>query len=172
MKTTNELVLFYGRSEFYSNWHATGFRMYGLPFANGEQFMMYCKAMTFGDEVVMAKILKESDPAKVKALGRMVQPYDDEKWAAVRLNLVQRGLLEKARTHPAIAQALLATGTRLLVEASPWDKIWGIGLKETDPRALNPAQWQGLNLLGQAWMWVRQELHTTIATQAVQTDLF
>jgi ribA/ribD-fused uncharacterized protein len=166
MKITKDLVLFYGRNEFYSNWHPTGFTMYGLNFANGEQFMMYCKALTFGDGTTMAKILKESNPAKVKALGRAVQPYDDAKWAEVRLGMVQLGLLAKARSHPNITRELLSTGTRVLAEASPFDKVWGIGFDENSVHALDPSQWKGTNLLGQAWMWVRQQLHATPVEQA------
>ncbi|MEX3983776.1 NADAR family protein [Paraburkholderia sp. EG287A] len=158
MKTTDNLVLFYGQSEFYSNWNKSSFIVKGLKFANGETYMMYCKAMFFGDEETAAKILSETDPARVKALGRAVKGYVDEKWAENRLRFVRRGLLEKARQHPGIKVQLLATGNKVLAEASPSDLIWGIGLRENDPLALDPKNWRGQNLLGQAWMWVREQL--------------
>jgi ribA/ribD-fused uncharacterized protein len=158
MKTTDKMVLFYGQSECYSNWHKSAFWVKGIYFDNGEQYMMYCKAIFFGDTDAAWKILAEPDPAKVKGLGRAVQGYVDEKWAENRLRFVRRGLLEKARQHPGIKVQLLATGDRILVEASPSDVIWGIGLRETDPLALDPANWRGENLLGQAWMWVREQL--------------
>lgn len=166
MKTTDKLVLFYGQSEFYSNWNKAGFIVKGLRFANGEQYMMYCKAMFFGDEETAAKILAEPDPAKVKALGRQVKGYVDEQWAANRLRFVRRGLLEKARQHPGIKAQLLATGNKILAEASPSDLIWGIGLRENDPLALDPKNWRGLNLLGEAWMWVREQLRMEDALTA------
>ncbi|KVP75212.1 hypothetical protein WJ96_05495 [Burkholderia ubonensis] len=165
MKVTDEFVLFYGQSEFYSNWNKTGFTVKDIRFANGEQYMMYCKAMFFGDAETAALILAEPDPSKVKGLGRAVKGYVDAQWAANRLRFVRRGLLEKARQHPEIRAQLLATGDRILVEASPSDTIWGIGLRETDPRALDPSQWRGQNLLGQAWMWVRDQLRAEM-TQA------
>lgn len=166
MKTTDELVLFYGKTEFYSNWNTAGFTVKGICFANGEQYMMYCKAMFFGDAETAQRILAEPDPGKVKALGRAVKGYVDALWAANRLRFVRRGLLEKARQHPAIREQLLASGNRTLAEASPSDIIWGIGLRESDPRALDPSQWRGQNLLGQAWMWVRYQLRAEMVRTA------
>jgi ribA/ribD-fused uncharacterized protein len=158
MKTTDNLVLFYGQSEFYSNWNKRRFTVKNVTFDNGEQYMMYCKAVFFGDWDTAVLILAEPDPAKVKALGRKVKGYDDAQWAANRLRFVRRGLLEKARQNPAVRVQLLATGDKILAEASPWDLIWGIGLRETDPLALDPKNWRGQNLLGEAWMWVREQL--------------
>ncbi len=158
MKTTFSMVLFYGKSECYSNWNPTGFRVKGIWFANGEQYMMYCKAMFFKDAETAKLILAQPDPQKVKSLGRDVKGFVEKDWVENRLRFVRRGLLEKARQNPEIARQLLATGNRILVEASTSDRNWGIGLGESDPRALDQAQWRGLNLLGQAWMWVREQL--------------
>lgn len=162
MKITDAFVLFYGQSEIYSNWNKAGFTVKDIRFANGEQYMMYCKAKFFKDEATAALILAEPDPKKVKVLGYAVKPYIDAEWAANRLRFVRRGLLEKARQNPHIAEQLLATGARTLVEAAPPDRIWGIGLGENDPRALDPTQWRGQNLLGQAWMWVREQLQADL----------
>lgn len=170
MKTTKDFVLFYGRSEWPSNWHNSGFWVKGIWFANGEQYMMYCKAMFFKDAATAALILAEPDPAKVKVLGQAVKPYVEKEWAANRLRFVRRGLLEKAIQNPKIAVQLLATGNRILVEASPSDRIWGIGLGENDPRALDPDRWQGENLLGQAWMWVRAQLRAGVL-DAMRADM-
>lgn len=166
MKITDKFVLFYGRSEIYSNWHNSGFTVKGIEFANGEQYMMYCKAMFFKDAATAKQILAEPDPSKVKVLGQAVTPYVDADWAANRLRFVRRGLLEKARQNPGIAAQLLATGDRILVEAAPPDKIWGIGLGENDPRALLTEMWRGQNLLGQAWMWVRDQLRAEMRLAA------
>lgn len=158
MKVTDKFVLFYGRSEIYSNWHNSGFTVKGIRFANGEQYMMYCKAKFFKDQETAALILAEPDPQKVKALGRAVKGFVKELWDANCLRFVRRGLLEKARQNPEIARELLATGNRIIVEAAAGDRIWGIGLGENDPRAQIPEMWRGQNLLGQAWMWVREQL--------------
>ncbi len=166
MKITEKFLLFYGRSEVYSNWNKSGFTVKGIFFANGEQYMMYCKAMFFNDAATAAPILAEPDPEKVKILGRAVQGFNEAAWIENRLRLVRRGLLEKARQNPHIKAQLLATGDLILVEASPPDRIWGIGLGENDPRALDPAQWRGLNLLGEAWMWVRAQLRAELALAA------
>lgn len=166
MKITDKFLLFYGRSEIYSNWHKSGFTVKGIRFANGEQYMMYCKAKFFNDEATAALILAEPDPQKVKVLGQAVTPFDEDAWAANRLRLVRRGLLEKARQNPLIALQLMRTGDRIIVEAAPPDRIWGIGMGENDPRALDPDQWLGQNLLGQAWMWVRDQLRAEMRLAA------
>jgi ribA/ribD-fused uncharacterized protein len=162
MKITDELVLFYGQSEFYSNWNKASFWFKGLHFDNGEQFMMFRKAMLFGDMDMAWKILAEPDPAEVKALGRSVSGFVEKVWVANRQRVVREGLLEKARQHPRGKAMLLATGNRILVEASGSDVIWGIGLRENDPHALDPTKWRGLNELGEGWMWVRGVLQAEL----------
>ena len=163
MKTTNKFVLFYGQSEFYSNWNNSSFWFRGLHFDNGEQFMMFRKAMLFGDIDMAWKILAQPDPAKVKQLGREVKGFVEKVWVETRQRLVREGLLEKARQHPKDRAMLLATGNRTLAEASRSDIIWGIGLGEDDPRALDPKKWRGLNELGEGWMWVREQLRAELA---------
>lgn len=120
--------------------------------------MMFAKAKMFGDEGTAAKIMGTTDPRKQKALGREVQGYDDALWAAKRLNIVTVACREKFSQNPALVADLLATKDTMLVEASPYNKLWGIGVGEDDPRALDRSKWLGLNLLGQALMTVRGQL--------------
>ena len=87
-----------------------------------------------------------------------VQGFDEAKWQAARYDIVVRGNLAKFSQNEALRSFLLNTGERVLVEASPVDPIWGIGLAANDPLAEQPAQWRGLNLLGFALMDVRRSL--------------
>lgn len=84
--------------------------------------------------------------------------FDEERWAAHRFGVVVAGNLAKFGPHPDLREFLMATGSRVLVEASPRDKIWGIGLAADDERAASPERWPGQNLLGLAFMEVRQRL--------------
>jgi len=163
MKITEDLLLFYGSSEWPSNWNRRGFYVKEIFFPHGEAYMMYCKAMFFQDPVTAQKILNEPDPYKCKQLGLEVSPYVDEAWAANRIRFVRRGLLEKARHHEDVTNALIDSGERLIVEASRSDRIWGIGLNENDPRALDPKQWLGANGLGEGWMWARDRRKEDLA---------
>lgn len=158
MRRTEHMTLFHGAGDFLSNWHPVVFTYRGHQFNCVEQFMMFAKAKMFGDERAACKIMATSDPGKQKALGRQVQGYDDAIWAAKRLNIVAVGCREKFAQNPALLAGLMATKDTKIVEASPYDKVWGIGLGEHDPRALDPSKWLGLNLLGQALMEVRAQL--------------
>lgn len=123
--------------------------------------MMWRKAQLFGDSAVAAQVLAASSPGAAKALGRSVSGFSEPAWAAARLEIVIEGNLAKFGQDPALRSYLLSTGSRVLVEASPQDRVWGIGLVASDPRASDPASWLGLNLLGEALMEVRSRLSAT-----------
>jgi ribA/ribD-fused uncharacterized protein len=116
------------------------------------------KAILFGEVETRDRILEAPHPDVAKKLGRGVRNFDEEKWDRARFGLVVRGNLAKFGQNPELAEFLLNTGNRVLVEASPVDQIWGIGLAADDPRAEAPGEWKGLNLLGFALMEVRQML--------------
>ncbi len=97
-------------------------------------------------------------PKQAKDLGRRVAGFEEEAWAAARFDLVVRGNLAKFGEHADLRGFLLGTGERVLVEASPMDRVWGIGMAADDERAGRPEMWQGLNLLGFALMEVRHAL--------------
>ena len=120
--------------------------------------MMAEKARLFGDEAALARILASADPREVKRLGRGVTSYDPDRWAARRFDAVTEGNVAKFGQNPALLKFLLGTGDRVLVEASPDDAVWGIGVAESDPRASSPHRWPGENLLGFALMEVRKRL--------------
>ncbi len=142
----------------FSQWWQEPFTIDGIKYLTAEHWMMAAKARVFNDSVSLSKILECPTPSGAKALGRRVRGYDELTWQSVRYNLVVTGNLHKFSQNPELKAFLLATGDKVLVEASPYDKIWGIGLAETHVDAPRPDRWPGLNLLGSALMDVRKEL--------------
>lgn len=141
-----------------SQWWPAEFTEDGRRYRTAEHYMMVHKALLFGDEAAAEKILAAAHPGEAKKLGRAVGGFDEEVWAARRYDIVVRGNLAKFGQHPDLRDYLLGTGDRVLVEASPLDRIWGIGLAADDPAAASPSSWRGLNLLGFALMDVRDTL--------------
>ncbi|KNC52123.1 hypothetical protein, variant [Thecamonas trahens ATCC 50062] len=152
----DSLVLFW--KGFLSQWYPCEFEVDGVVYANAEQYMMAGKARLFGDDEMLEAILAETSPRKIKGLGRCVRNFDDKVWKAECLAIVEAGNVAKFSQSEELAAALLATGTRTIAEASPYDKIWGIGLAPNDRRALSRKNWRGSNLLGKALMAVRRQL--------------
>jgi ribA/ribD-fused uncharacterized protein len=142
----------------FSQWFASPFVLEGVRYATAEHWMMAEKARLFGDDAALVRVLAKDDPSAAKAAGRGVRDFDDAYWMSHRFDIVVRGNLAKFEQHPLLRDFLLGTGDQVLVEASPVDAIWGIGLAAGDPRAQDPAEWQGLNLLGFALMTVRDLL--------------
>lgn len=120
--------------------------------------MMAGKARLFGDQDMLAKIMASDNPQTIKKLGRQVKGFDETAWEQHRFALVLQGNVCKFSQNPALKQFLLSTGNRILVEASPYDCIWGVGLSAEDPRIQDPRQWRGQNLLGFALTEVRDIL--------------
>lgn len=134
-----------------SNWEPSPFTFLGRRYSCVEQWMMHEKAELFGDGATADLIMAAQHPREHQRLGRLVAPYDEAKWAAVRLSVVVLGTLEKYRQNPGLLELLLATSDdELFVEASPHDRVWGIGMAEGDPDAGDPSKWRGQNLLGKA----------------------
>lgn len=142
----------------FSQWHPTSFCVGAFQYNCAEQFMMYCKASIFGDEQAAERILKTRSPRSQKLLGRRVERFDEERWKIFREGIAFTGNLAKFSQNMELRTLLLSTGEKHIVEASPKDRIWGIGLAESDPRALNIAEWRGENLLGTTLMRVRSWL--------------
>jgi ribA/ribD-fused uncharacterized protein len=124
------------------------------------------KARLAGDAEAAGKILAAPHPGAAKALGRQVRGFDEQRWAQHRFDVVVAGNMAKFGQHPQLRDFLAGTGNRVLVEASPRDRVWGIGLAAGDERAGSPEHWPGLNLLGFALMEVRRRLR---AHQCVST---
>ena len=165
MKTTDDMVLFWATADIYSNWHPAKFQICGMVFHNSEQYMMVQKALLMGDTATAELMMNEKDPRKLKAMGRAVKKYDESLWVAHRLEIMVDGCYAKFRQNAPLMEQLLATGEKTIVEASPYDKIWGIGLSENDPRVENKSSWCGLNLLGEALMIVRARLAEEVRNQ-------
>ncbi|MFD3455176.1 NADAR family protein [Streptomyces sp. NPDC058691] len=141
-----------------SQWWPSEFSVEGVRYPTAEHWMMAGKARLFGDEETLTKILAAPHPHAAKELGRQVRDFDGQAWERRRSELVVEGNVAKFGQDPALRAYLLGTGRRVLVEASPVDRIWGIGLALDDERAADPAQWRGLNLLGFALMEARARL--------------
>lgn len=141
-----------------SQWWPARFAVDGVGFATAEHYMMWRKAMLFGDHQMVEQVVAASHPHRARALGRQVVGFDQMTWEAQRYGIVVDGNLAKFGQHDDLRAYLLGTGERVLVEASPVDRVWGIGLAADDPRASDPTQWQGQNLLGFALMQVRETL--------------
>lgn len=158
MKKTLKYIFFYGKQDVYSNFYSIKFKHQGETFNCSEQAVMYRKALLFGSESIAKAILRAKTPNEAKALGQSrVIPFDEKIWEENREKVYFEVLIDKF-SNPNLRKTLLDTGNRTLVEASPRDLIWGVGLAETSPLIQYPNQWKGLNLLGKTLMRVREEL--------------
>ena len=135
-----------------------GFEVDGVGYSSAEHWMMAEKARLFGDEAMRAEIIAAPDPAAAKRLGRKVRGFDHAVWEARCVEIVTEGNVAKFGQNPELGAFLASTGSGVLVEASPQDRIWGIGMVASDPRASDPTRWDGRNLLGFALMEARHRL--------------
>ena len=142
----------------FSQWFEIGFDIDGVHYPTAEHYMMAEKARLFADRPTLQKILAVQHPRAAKELGREVRGFQPALWDAQRFDIVVRGNLAKFSQNNSLREFLVHTGDRILVEASPVDRIWGTGLAVDSPNAENPDQWPGLNLLGFALMVVRSQL--------------
>lgn len=141
----------------FSQWYPAAFEVEGNCYPTAEHWMMAAKARLFGDDEMLAQILGAPDPRSAKALGRKVRNFDDKVWKTNARRLVTEGNVYKFSQNNDLRLFLKSTGDAVLVEASPRDCIWGIGLGQDNPRALDPVTWRGQNLLGFALMDVREK---------------
>jgi len=151
-------TFFFTEASPFSQWYRCSFTVGEHTFRCAEQFMMHGKAVLFDDAEVAAQILAAEHPRQHKALGRKVKRFDDQVWKRERETIVMAASRAKFTQNAELRELLLATQGTTLVEASPYDKIWGIGLAATDPRAQDPKQWRGQNLLGKVLTVLRDEL--------------
>ncbi|WP_223789117.1 NADAR family protein [Marinicella meishanensis] len=142
----------------FSQWYPAPFTIEGADYPTAEHYMMAEKARLFGDQAMVKKICQAKSPGAAKNFGRQVQGFNEDTWNEHRFDIVCRANLAKFSQHPELKQFLLNTGTKVLIEASPFDRIWGIGMAADHANSHNPRLWKGLNLLGYALMTVRTQL--------------
>ncbi|BFZ16847.1 hypothetical protein BsWGS_19886 [Bradybaena similaris] len=156
-------VYFWKKDSCFSQWYPSMFRVDGQSYYCAEQYMMHQKALICQDHEAAAKMLRCRDPAEMKKLGRSVKNWDlhGQTWEDRCFDVVKRGNLHKFSQNLALKAQLLATDGKQLVEASPVDTKWGIGLAKENSLAWNQSTWKGKNLLGKALTEVREELKNT-----------
>lgn len=155
----SKYLFFFGEKStngYLSNWYPAKFTDpdSGAVFQNMEQYMMWAKAKLFGDDNIASCIIKNPNPAVCKKFGRQVQNFDPMIWSGKCMGIVSHGCFLKFSQNPNLKQFLLATDDRILVEASPYDRIWGIGYNASDALIVDKNKW-GQNLLGKCLMKVR-----------------
>lgn len=141
-----------------SQWFPIDFEVEGAIYKSAEHYMMAEKARLFNDLETRLRIIEAESPTEAKKLGRQVKNFNNEEWEATRFEIVKMGNYYKFLRNPILAEFFLKTKDRILVEASPVDAIWGIGLAEDHENANHPSKWRGKNLLGFAMMAARDEL--------------
>jgi ribA/ribD-fused uncharacterized protein len=141
-----------------SQWWPEPFVVDGTTYASAEHFMMAGKARLFRDDETLRQILESPGPAAAKKLGRAVRGFEESVWRKHRYELVVAGNLAKFGQHPELRAFLVGLEEDVIVEASPRDAIWGIGLGAGNPAARDPHRWRGENLLGFALMETRARL--------------
>lgn len=158
---SNEIICFHNPNEengYLSNWYLSDFQIENIRFSSMEQYMMYQKAVCFGDVEISKKILETEDAARIKELGRLVANYDDHIWSGKRQFVVYEGLITKFSQNQELLCLLQETGNCILAECAVRDKIWGIGLSMDDANRFDIEKWTGQNLLGYTLMMVRDTL--------------
>ena len=140
----------------FSQWFPCEFEEDGIIFSCTEQYMMAKKALLFGDISIYNKILSEDSPKKMKALGRKVKNFNPKIWENERYDIVLCANMLKFGYDVDLLKILRDTGDAVIAEASPYDKIWGIGVRKK--KGMTESGWKGLNLLGKALMEVRKTI--------------
>jgi len=142
----------------FSQWYPSPGDEDGIEYNCAEQYMMAEKALLFGDLKACERIMRAVSPKEQKAIGRTVRGFQESIWNHHCKDIVFQGNLAKFSAHEDLRQLLLATAPSTLVEASPYDCVWGIGLSAGDPRALSRVTWRGKNWLGEVLTAVRDRL--------------
>lgn len=154
-RENDTVYAFFGPEHFMGNWYPAPFVMDGNHYATAEHGFMAGKALLFGDDVNLARILKTTSPRYAKICGRKVAGFTDAVWDQNKYDIMLRVSRAKYEQNPELAAALVATHPKQIAEGSPYDKVWGTGRNIS---VLDPAKWVGQNLLGRVLMQVRDEL--------------
>jgi ribA/ribD-fused uncharacterized protein len=142
----------------FSQWYPSSFEVDGVIYKTAEHWMMAEKARLFSDFATAEKIIRAETPKLAKELGRQLKGFEPEVWEKSCYQVVVTGNRHKFSQNDSFKDYLLSTGDKVIVEASPVDAIWGIGLAQDSQQAKDPYFWRGQNLLGFALMEVRDML--------------
>lgn len=166
---TNEVYLFWQTDSTLSNWRlGTPYVLNDLMFVTSEHGLMYEKAIMFDlDSVPEIFRMQNCHPRDVKKIGRGVANFNPEVWDEESIDAIVPHLIAKAEQNQSVMEELMSTGNLIIAEASPYDRVWGIGLRPDDPQALNSKKWIGENRLGKAWMRVRDYFNEQRSTTVV-----
>lgn len=170
IKENEELLFFWGHQasnneitkSCLSQWWLCRFKHEGVEYNSTEQWMMAEKARIFSDTECLGQILKSKDIKAIKEIGRRISLFDEDVWDQRKYDVVFEGNLLKFSQNEALRSFLLSTSNKVLVEASPYDKIWGIGMRQDEEGIKEPKKWKGQNLLGFALMDVREILANSL----------
>lgn len=154
MKTIGNYTYFW--KDKIAQWNISFFKEEEVEYCCAEQYMMAKKALLFEDKELYDKIMNSNDPKEIQELGRLIKNFDNEIWDLYKFDIVVKGNYLKFSQNKNLKELLLSTQNTILVEASPFDCIWGVGLDINNPLILEEANWKGLNLLGKALMKVRK----------------
>ncbi len=142
-----------------SQWWMSRFIENNTIYKSAEHYMMEGKARVFNDPEIAKKIISADSPKKVKSLGREIKGFSDKVWDEHKYEIVKQANYLKFTQNEGLQNFLLNTEDLILVEASPVDSVWGVGMAEDDPNITNPYEWKGLNLLGCILMEIRDEIN-------------
>jgi ribA/ribD-fused uncharacterized protein len=154
-------TFFWETASPFSQWHPVGFTIDNIFYKTAEHYMMWKKAMLFGDIIKADEVLQTNHPRDTKKKGKEVSGFKKEEWEQHCRSFVYEGNYAKFTQNPSMLKTLMDTGDTLLVEAAPNDKIWGIGLNEKDAKEIPEEEWPGTNWLGLALTELRENLKKT-----------
>ena len=154
-----EYVFFWRTNSYFSNWYPSDFVVDGIKYWCTEQYMMAKKAELFGDREIYNLIMHCNSQRDIKALGRKISNFNESVWVKNRERIVFEGNYAKFTQNPMLKSYIVKQKNKILVEASPYDRIWGVGVDSSDIEFIsNPYNWRGLNLLGFTLMKVRDKI--------------
>ncbi|OCG56298.1 MULTISPECIES: NADAR family protein [unclassified Gilliamella] len=153
-----KMIFFFSPDNYLSQWYPCHFVIDNITFTSAEQWMMYAKALLFQDVESANTILSITSSKMQKQIGQAVRNFDETIWDNNKKKIVFKGNYAKFSQNAELKKSLLSTKDKVLAEASPYDKVWGIGLSMDDEMRFNMAKWRGKNLLGEVLMAVRKAL--------------
>lgn len=159
----------------FSQWYYSPFSEDGITYPTAEHYMMAKKALLFDNMNIYNQILNSKEPQVAKMLGRSIEGFKQDVWNQHKFDIVYQGNILKFSQNKKLLDYLLSTEEKIIVEASPYDTIWGIGLGEKDPKAKNIETWNGENLLGFVLMEARdffrkKESHMKITNEQREAE--